>query len=70
MLSGEVLYSSNQLGNKIKSYAQETTIATIKPYVGMQLFIPFAESKIDIYDANSAEILVFDSDRRCGCYRS
>lgn len=59
-LSGEVLYSSNQLCNKIKSYAQEATIGTIKPYNGMQLFIPFAESNIDIYDTNSAEILVFD----------
>jgi hypothetical protein len=59
-LSGEVLYSSNHLCNKIKSYAQEATIASIKPYDGMQLFIPFSESNIDIYDSNSAEILLFD----------
>lgn len=60
MLTGEVLYSSNQLCNKVKHYAQETTVETIKPYHGMQLLIPFAESNVGIYDEKSEEILLFD----------
>lgn len=59
-LTGEVLYSSNQLCNKIKVYAQEATIESIKPYAGLQLCIPFAESRINIYDGKSDEILLFD----------
>jgi hypothetical protein len=59
-LTGKVLYSSNQLCNKIKTYAKEVTVATIKPYQGMQLIIPFSESDVDIYDAKSEEILLFD----------
>jgi hypothetical protein len=59
-LTGDVLYSSNHLCNKIKSYAKEVTVATIKPYHGMQLVIPFADADIDIYDAKSEEILLFD----------
>ena len=60
MLSGEVLYSSNHLSEKAKIYAKEVSKSTIKTYDGMQLFIPFSEPDVAIYDSESQEILLFD----------
>jgi hypothetical protein len=60
MLSGEVLYSSNHLSEKVKIYASQVSRATIREYENMQLSIPFADPSVDIYDSTSKEILVFD----------
>ena len=59
-LTGSVLYSGNQLCNKAKEYAKEATLAEISRYNNLQLCIPFSESEIDLYDANSAEVHIFD----------
>lgn len=60
ILSGEVLYSGNHLSEKAKLYAKEINESVIKSYDNMQLFIPFSEPNIAIYDSKSDEILLFD----------
>jgi hypothetical protein len=60
MLTGQVVYSPNQVSEKVKTYAQEATRQEIKSYAGVQLCLPFSESKIDIYDSQTAEIHLFD----------
>ena len=59
-LTGTNLYSGNQLSKKVKAYAKEETIEKIKTYNGLQICIPFSESKVNLYDENSDEIHIFD----------
>lgn len=61
-VSGTRLYTGNHISEKIKTYAQEQTQNLISSYSGCQLCIPFADSAVDIYAANSAEILLFDDE--------
>jgi hypothetical protein len=61
-VSGSRLYSGNHICKKVKMYAQEQTQSLISSYSGCQLCIPFADSTVDIYAANSAEILLFDDE--------
>jgi hypothetical protein len=60
MLTGEVVYSANQVREKVKIYAQEVTQHEIKTYYGIQLCLPFSESKIDLYDSKVEEVHLFD----------
>ena len=60
ILTGEVVYSPNQVGEKVKIYAQEVTQQEITAYDGIQLCLPFSESAIDLYDSEIAEIHLFD----------
>ena len=55
-----VVYSPNQVREKVKIYAQEVTQHQIKTYYGIQLCLPFSESKIDLYDSQAEEIHLFD----------
>lgn len=61
-VSGTRLYSGNHISEKIKMYATEQTQDLISSYAGCQLCIPFADSAVDIYAADSAEILLFDDE--------
>jgi hypothetical protein len=61
-VSGSRLYSCNHISEKVKMYAQEQTQSFISSYSGCQLCLPFAESAVDIYAPNSAEILLFDDE--------
>lgn len=67
-VSGTRLYRGNHISEKVKTYATESTTKLINSYSGLQLSLPFAATDIGLYDSKSAEILLFDSDRRCGCY--
>lgn len=60
MLTGEVVYSPNQVGEKVKIYAQEVTRQEIKSYDGLQLCLPFSESNLDLYNSQSDEVHLFD----------
>lgn len=60
MLTGESVYSSSQVGEKVKIYAQEVTQHEIKTYDGLQLCLPFSESNIDLYDSQTQEVHLFD----------
>ena len=61
-VSGSRLYSGNHISEKVKMYAQEQTQNLISSYSGCQLCLPFADSAVEIYEANSAEILLFDDE--------
>ena len=60
ILTGEAVYSPNQVREKVKIYAQEVTQQQIKAYDGIQLCLPFSESNIDIYDSQATEVHLFD----------
>lgn len=59
-VTGTILYSSNHITEKVKSYAEQSTLNTIKSYGGLQLSLPFGATDIDLYDTKSDEILLFD----------
>lgn len=59
-ITGTNVYSGNQISEKVKSYAYESTKALINSYAGLQLNLPFGATDIDIYDSKSEEILLFD----------
>ncbi len=59
-VSGTRIYSSNQISEKVKSYALSRTQGLIASYGGLQLSIPFGATDIDLYDEKSEEILLFD----------
>jgi hypothetical protein len=59
-VTGTRLYSSNHISEKVKAYAEESTINMIKSYGGLQLSLPFGATDIDLYDSKSDEILLFD----------
>lgn len=59
-VTGTAVYSGNQISEKVKSYAIDTTEKIINSYTGLQLFLPFGASDIDLYDEKSDEILLFD----------
>lgn len=60
MLTGEVVYSANQIRERVKIYAQEVTQQEVKSYDGIQLCLPFSESDIDLYDSQAEEVHLFD----------
>lgn len=59
-VTGTIVYSSNHITEKVKSYAEQSTLNTIKSYGGLQLSLPFGATDIDLYDIKSDEILLFD----------
>lgn len=61
-VSGTRLFSGNHISEKVKMYAQEQTQNLVASYSGCQLCLPFADSDVDIYATNSAEILIFDDE--------
>lgn len=59
-IRGTNVYSGNQISEKVKVYALESTNALINNYAGLQLSLPFGSTDIDLYDSKSEEILLFD----------
>lgn len=59
-VTGTAVYSGNQISEKVKTYAIDATEKIINSYTGLQLFLPFGASDIDLYDEKSDEILLFD----------
>lgn len=59
-VTGTAVYSGNQISEKVKTYAIDATEKIINSYTGLQLFLPFGASDIDLYDEKSDEILFFD----------
>jgi Uncharacterised protein family (UPF0236) len=59
-ITGTTVYSGNQISEKVKAYACESTQALIDSYGGLQLSLPFGATDMDLYDSNSEEILLFD----------
>lgn len=54
------MYSGNQISEKVKNYACQSTQTLINSYSGLQLSLPFGATDIDLYDSKSEEILLFD----------
>ena len=59
-ITGTKVYSGNQISEKVKSYAYQSTKCLINSYAGLQLSLPFGATDIDLYDSKSEEILLFD----------
>ena len=59
-ITGTKVYSGNQISEKVKGYAIESTKSLIDSYAGLQLSLPFGAADIDLYDSKSDEILLFD----------
>ena len=59
-ITGTKVYSGNQISEKVKSYASQSTHNLINSYSGLQLSLPFGATDIDLYDSKSEEILLFD----------
>ncbi len=59
-ITGTKVYSGNQISEKVKSYAYQSTKSLINSYAGLQLSLPFGATDIDLYDSKSEEILLFD----------
>jgi hypothetical protein len=59
-ITGTNVYSGNQISEKVKGYAIESTNMLIESYVDLQLSLPFGATDIDLYDSKSEEILLFD----------
>lgn len=59
-ITGTKVYSGNQISEKVKGYACQSTESLINSYAGLQLSLPFGATDIDLYDSKSEEILLFD----------
>lgn len=59
-ITGTKVYSGNQISEKVKSYACQSTQTLINSYSGLQLCLPFGATDFDLYDSKSEEILLFD----------
>lgn len=59
-VTGERLYSGNQISKKVRIYAKEATQRIVNQYVGLQLSIPFSEANIGLYESETQEIHLFD----------